>query len=108
MPFSSTVAFTGNVAKIAVNGELDASSAPAFRERIEEAASHNPSTLVISMSGLTYMASAGLRVLIFAKQKMGSSVEIVLAGLQDSVMETLKMTGFHNSVTIVESYDGGK
>jgi anti-sigma B factor antagonist len=107
MAFSSTVSFVGNVAEIAIDGELDASSAPAFRERIEEAASHNVSKLVIIMSGLTYMASAGLRVLIFAKQKMGTSVEIVLVGLQDTVKETLELTGFHHSVTVVESYDRG-
>jgi anti-anti-sigma factor len=106
MAFSSTLAFEGNVAKISANGELDASSAPAFRERIEEAANHNVGQLVIFMSGLTYMASAGLRMLIFAKQKMGNSVEIVLVGLTDPVKETLELTGFQHSVTVVDSYEG--
>ncbi len=105
MAFSSTLTYEGNVAKIAINGELDASSAPAFRERIEEAANHNVGKLVILMSGLTYMASAGLRVLIFAKQKMGNSVEIALIGLTDPVKETLELTGFQHSVTIADSYE---
>jgi anti-anti-sigma factor len=61
---------------------------------------------VIEMSGLSYMASAGLRALIFAKQKMGTSVEIILAGLQDTVRETLELTGFHHSVTLVATYEG--
>ena len=106
MAFSSTLSYVGNVAKVEVKGELDAGSAQGFRERIEDAAGHNVTKLVILMPDLTYMASAGLRVLIFAKQKMGPSVDIVLVGVQETVLETLKMTGFHHSVTMADSYEG--
>jgi anti-sigma B factor antagonist len=81
-----------------------AGSAPACREKAAQSAGTSVSKVVIVMSDLSYMASAGLRVLIFAKQKMGSPVKIVLVGLQESVKETLEMTGFQHSVTIVDAF----
>ncbi len=104
MAFNATLTIEGDEARITLEGELDASVAPAFREKVEEAAGAHVSKLVIFMSGLSYMASAGLRGLIFAKQKMGGSVEVVLVGLQDGVRDTLEMTGFQHSVSIVDTY----
>jgi anti-anti-sigma factor len=51
------------------------------------------------------MASAGLRSLIFAKQKMGAGVDIFLVGAQPPIVDTLTMTGFHHSVTMLDEYD---
>ena len=57
------------------------------------------------MGDLSYMASAGLRSLVFAKQKMGAGVDIFMVAVQESVAETIAMTGFDNSVIMVPSYD---
>jgi anti-anti-sigma factor len=104
MAFSATLEIVDGEARITLAGELDASVAPAFREKVEAAAAAHVGKLVIVMAELTYMASAGLRGLIFAKQKMGGAVEIVLVGLQEGVRETLEMTGFQHSVTVVDAY----
>jgi anti-anti-sigma factor len=106
MAFSSNLAINGDKATITLVGELDASVAQAFRDDVERAAQAHVQKLVINMTDLTYMSSAGLRALIFAKQKMGNSVDISLANMHESVKETVQMTGFHNSVTILDAYDG--
>jgi anti-sigma B factor antagonist len=93
------------VGKINLAGELDASSAPQFRDEIEALAAQHPRRLALLMSGLEYMASAGLRVLVFARQKMGPGVDIYLVGAQMPVLETIEMTGFQYSVIIVDEYD---
>jgi anti-anti-sigma factor len=105
MPFISTVRIDRGVARIVLSGELDASSAPAFRTDIEKAAAAGVSRLALEMADLSYMASAGLRALVFAKQKMGASVDIYVIGAQASVTETLELTGFHNSVIALPVYD---
>ena len=106
MAFTSSLASSNGVAKITLVGELDAAATPAFKTDVEAAAAAQVTKLVLDLSELNYMSSAGLRALIFAKQKMGSSAEIIMVGVQESVRETLEMTGFQNSVTLVDSYEG--
>jgi anti-anti-sigma factor len=105
MTFSATTQMTAQAAVITLTGELDAASAPLFREAIEQAAVAQPAHLVLEMSGLDFMASAGLRVLIFAKQKMGAAVDIYAVAPQEMVLDTLEKTGFDQSVIVVDSYE---
>jgi anti-anti-sigma factor len=105
MAFDATLETSGNIATIALSGELDANSAGVFRTRVEEAAASSPDKLVLMMEDLSFMASAGLRVLIFAKQKMGSDVDVFVVAPQEPVRETMEMTGFHHSVIMLDEYD---
>lgn len=105
MAFDASLEVVNNVAKITVTGELDASTAPQLKTKLEEAAAEEPKRLVLMMEGLEYMASAGLRMLIFAKQKMGNSVDIYMVGTQEMVLDTISKTGFDQSVFLVDKYD---
>jgi stage II sporulation protein AA (anti-sigma F factor antagonist) len=57
---------------------------------------------VLFMRDLTFMASAGLRILIFAKQKLGDQVNIYIVQPQEQILDTLQKTGFDQSVYIVD------
>ncbi len=105
MAFTSTLDVSTDVALITLVGELDAAAAASFRDEIEKAAEKHPQRLVLQMQDLTYMASAGLRALIFAKQKMGPAVDIVLVATQPPVMETIRLTGFNNSVVFMDTWN---
>jgi anti-anti-sigma factor len=106
MAFDVTLEMTDKgIAKIALVGELDSSVAPDFKAEVENAAEQGAKRLVLLMKDLEYMSSAGLRVLIFAKQKMGRDVDVYVVGAQEMVMETITMTGFHHSVIVLDEYD---
>ncbi|MBI2378353.1 MAG: anti-sigma factor antagonist [Deltaproteobacteria bacterium] len=105
MAFDATLKVEDGTAKITLTGELDAAAAPKFKSAVEQAAEAKAKRLVLMMNGLEYMASAGLRVLIFAKQKMGASVGVFVVGARDAVVESIEMTGFHQSVTMLPTYD---
>ncbi len=105
MAFESTLEMQGDIAKISLVGELDASVAQNFREKIEEASNKKAKKLVLLLATLEYMSSAGLRTLVFAKQKMGQGVTIYVVGAQPQVVEPIRQTGFHHSVVMLDSYD---
>jgi anti-anti-sigma factor len=105
MSFNISSEFTNGIARITLSGELDASVAGQFRDEIERMAAEKPRRLVLIMTDLEYMASAGLRALVFAKQKMGASVDIYTVGVHDAVLETIEMTGFQHSVIMLDAYD---
>lgn len=93
-----------DIVVITLGGELDASVAQQLRDAVDQAAHNSARRLVLDMTHLDYMASAGLRALVFAKQKM-AAVDIYVVGAHDAVMETIEMTGFHHSVFLLDTYD---
>lgn len=103
MALDVTLTIVNDVATIALAGDLDASTAPTFQEKVKEAASHNLKKLILQLDELDYMASAGLRGLIFSKQQMGANVDIYVVNAQEMVKDTIEKTGFHHSVIMVES-----
>jgi len=79
-------------ATIAIAGELDAHSAPALRDEL--AASSGPDDIVVDMSGITFMDSSGLRVLIDAHQRAADSdSRLVLCAPSSSVRRVLQIAG---------------
>lgn len=105
MAFQATGEVSDGIAKMTLTGELDAAAAPVFKAEVEKLVASRPRRLALVVKDLEYIASAGLRVLIFAKQKLGGDVDIFVVGPQPAVAETLRVTGFTHSVTILQDYD---
>jgi anti-anti-sigma factor len=107
MAFDIVSVVSGPAVEITLSGDLDAASAPRFQRELEALADRKPSHLVLRVAGLTYIASAGLRMLLFAKQKMGAGVAVYVIAPQEMVLETLRRTGLHHSVIIQDEYPLG-
>ncbi|WP_201981933.1 STAS domain-containing protein [Hymenobacter rubidus] len=92
------------IAKITLTGEVDSLTAREFQKEIERMAAEAPDELILVAKDLDFISSAGLRVLIFAKQKLGTHLNVYVVGAQPSVVETMVKTGLDNSFNIVDHY----
>jgi anti-anti-sigma factor len=101
MPLQMSSSVEGKTARLNLEGELDGASATSVRDTVEYVLQGHPERLVLAVEKLTFMASAGLRILIFAKQKQ-PSLKIYLVKPQEVVVDTLKKTGFYQSVYVVD------
>jgi anti-sigma B factor antagonist len=68
LTFETTV--TGDVAVVALQGELDVAGAGLLEHELDRIlADHEPSALVLDLSGLEFMDSTGLRLVVLADQR---------------------------------------
>ena|ERR1700759_1694020 len=91
----------GNTAKLRLVGEVDGTTASLMRTEVDKLLGSSPHLLVLQMEELTFMSSAGLRVLIFAKQKQ-PSLNIYVVKPQPPIIDTLRKTGFYDAVYVTE------
>ena len=92
-------------AKITLSGNLDATNAPAFQEEIKKLIGQDIKNLVFFAGELEYIASAGLRIIIFAKQKIGAETKVYFVGAKEQVLNVIKMSGLDNFMSIQDTYE---
>jgi anti-sigma B factor antagonist len=84
----------GKVTVIELDGELDSNTSPIVQEQILSLAEKN-SRLLLDMTNVTYMSSAGLRTLLVLYRYLTENTgKIVLAGLNDDIRDIMSITGF--------------
>lgn len=90
---------------IALDGELDSGTAPRTQGGLEELLPRND-TAILDLTALSYMSSAGLRVLLLAhRQASRTGVRLILASVPDGVRETMSATGFLDFFVVTDSVD---
>ncbi|HDS08852.1 MAG TPA: anti-sigma factor antagonist [Firmicutes bacterium] len=92
------------IIKAELTGRLDASTAPELQNALKEVIDQPIHDLVFLTKDLEYISSAGLRVIIFTKQKLGVDTKVYLIGAQDTVLEVVKMSGLDNFMIIQDEY----
>ena len=102
MPLDIKSSVEGTTARLTLAGQLDGASAPAVRAKVEELLAQKLDRLVLLLDDLSFMASAGLRIIIFAKQRQ-PQMRIYVIRPQEPIVETLRKTGFHDAVYIQDS-----
>ena|SRR3982751_5196333 len=102
MPLTMNSSTQGNTARLILVGEVDGTTAPNFRTEVDKLLTSATRMLVLDVEHLTFMSSAGLRVLIFAKQKQ-PALNIYVLKPQPPIIDTLRKTGFYDGVYVTET-----
>lgn len=99
-----TVSSSNDMVKVELCGRLDASNSEGLQIELKKFAGQKIAKLVFLAKDLEYISSAGLRVIIFAKQKIGADAQIFLIAAQPAVLDVVKISGLNNFMTIQDSY----
>ena len=86
--------------QLSVSGQVDTVTAPELQSNILTAFQKSKD-VVLDLSGVAYMSSAGLRALLIGQktaQSKGGSMKVT--GVQEGVMKVFEMSGFVKVLTI--------
>ena len=84
---------------IEIVGRLDTITAPALDKTLREDIG-DTKNLILDVTGMEYISSAGLRVLLAAQKKMQQIGAMKLIGVCAEVMDVFEMTGFADILVI--------
>jgi anti-sigma B factor antagonist len=81
---------------LTVKGRVDSATAPQLAQALEAAHDGGKYKIVVNMSELEYMSSAGFRALLSAQRnsKRYNRGEVVLASVPERIREALELAGF--------------
>lgn len=86
----------GDQMVLALTGELDLATAPQLRDELVTAVDEGTQSLVLDLSGLGFLDSTGLRVLIETHQKLEEAGgKLVLRGVADTTARVLEIAGLN-------------
>ena len=84
---------------VALEGRLDTTTSPELEKSLHESLT-GIEELVMDFSGLEYISSAGLRVLLSAQKLMMKQGSMKVTHVSDTIMEIFEVTGFVDILTI--------
>jgi anti-sigma B factor antagonist len=91
---------------IALAGRVDSNTSGTLEKRLLARLAGGESRLVLDLSGVQYMSSAGLRVLLLASNRcQAAGGRLVLCSLRESVREVFDLAGFTALFPIEASRD---
>lgn len=85
---------------ITLEGRLDTNTAPQLEAELKASLS-DVTELDLDFSGLEYISSAGLRVLLAAQKAMSKQGKMIIRHVNETIMEVFEITGFVDILSIV-------
>ncbi|OGV71180.1 MAG: hypothetical protein A2283_23785 [Lentisphaerae bacterium RIFOXYA12_FULL_48_11] len=93
---------------VAITGEIDSKTAPDAQAQLLPFVEKHHS-LIMDMSGLTFMSSAGLRMmLLIYRHATASNGKVALVGLSEQISDTMSATGFLTFFVVCSTIEQAK
>jgi anti-sigma B factor antagonist len=89
---------------ISITGRIDTATAPALEQAINTEIANGRRKVLLNFSGVSYISSGGLRVLLATAKKLkGTGDRFGLCALSPEVLKILKLAGFTTIFSIHSS-----
>ncbi|MGH7143462.1 MAG: STAS domain-containing protein [Planctomycetota bacterium] len=102
---TTSVGHRNGVTVVSIGGEIDLSTAPAFEAAIVGALAEDPTVLVVELSAVEFMASAGLRILAATQEKVGKSAQLAVVANSPATSRPIQLTGLDKMFSLYPTLD---
>ncbi len=94
-------------ARLTASGEVDSSSAPTLRARLDEVLDKGVVDLTIDLTGVTFLDSAGLCVLAAAHRRaVRGDVRLRVLATSRAVIRPMQITGLYDLLHVIPGESG--
>jgi anti-sigma B factor antagonist len=95
----------GEAVVLEIHGDLDAFTAPQLAEVISASLADQPAALIVDLSKLDFLGSAGMTVLISGHEAAGSAQRFGVVADGPSTSRPIKMVGLDGMLSIYPTLD---
>ncbi len=99
--FSVRVEEEGDALAVHAVGELDIASAPALEHSMLHALESGTPSIVLDLTGVTFIDPTGLRTLLWAAQHSGENRDSLRIRIGSAVRRMIEMTGVERSLPLI-------
>jgi anti-sigma B factor antagonist len=99
-PIKTTVTRHDGAAVLAVHGEVDVATVGAMESAITEALSGGPAALVIDLTDVGFLASAGLQVLVATRERLGDGAQFAVVAEGPATSRPIQLTGLDQILSL--------
>jgi anti-sigma B factor antagonist len=85
-----------------LEGRLDTNTSPQLERELRQSI-NGVTELTLDFTGLEYLSSAGLRVLLATQKIMNRQGKLVIRHVNETIMEIFEVTGFADILTIEQT-----
>jgi anti-sigma B factor antagonist len=107
MEITVTQATNPALTLVAISGDLDGKTSSQAQDQVMPLVREN-AHLVLDMAKVAYMSSAGLRFLLSIGRQLPDTARMVLVGLSQQLMDTMRVTGFLELFEVADNLEQGK
>lgn len=95
----------GEVAIVAASGVVDMLTAPQLEEALRAAIGKKPAGLVVDLTEVDFLASAGMGVLVAAHDEAGTTTRLCVVAEGPATSRPLKLVGIADIVPLFATLD---
>ena len=95
----------GSVAVVSATGAVDMLTAPELAQSIRTSLGKQPKVLIVDLTNVDFLASAGMQVLVAANEDAGPDTRLVVVADGPATSRPLKITGITDFIDLYSSLD---
>lgn len=97
---STTISKVDDTTVLHVAGNVDLLTAPTLREAVREVLDSQPDALVIDLSGVEFLASAGMQVLVTTSHETGKDIPFAVVAGARATARPIRLTALDTVLSV--------